>query len=142
MLEPGSQLTTNNVGSSAPRLKHYDAGLAILAYLHGAKDIGLKYYLLRFLHSRSTATHRGGVSRTTTQALPSCSAAPRYLAISACSKRIKLKPQSFNGYALRLATRCLSDNQGLVLFSTGRHSHSSHSPFDKFLLYGRDLLLL
>ena len=28
---------------SAPRLEHYEAGLAILAYLHGAKNIGLQY---------------------------------------------------------------------------------------------------
>ena len=86
-------------------------------------------------------------------------------AISACSKRIKLKPQSseeaelyaysqackalrfvqklleFNGYALQLPTRCMSDNQGLVSFLRRPGATARTRHFDKFLLYGRNLLI-
>ena len=81
-------------------------------------------------------------------------------AVSACSKRIKLVPQSseeaelyaysqackalhfvqqvleFNGYPLLLPTPCFSDSKGLVSFLKRPGATARTRNFAKFLLYG------
>ena len=109
----------------------------------------------------------GGVSRNTmTLASRSCSAVLLSLRDRSVSKRIKRMPQSSeeaklyaylqackalrfvkqvlecNSYSLQLPTRCLSDSRGLVSFLKRPGATARTRHFAKFLLYGRNLLLM
>jgi hypothetical protein len=145
-----------------PRLEHYNAGLAILPYLHHTKHLGLRY-----------VAHHGDEIEVSTDA--SWGRHPRDFcghaiifggaAISFAAKRIRLVTQSsqeaemygytyaakdlrfiqqllqFLGHAIALPTAIYTDSTAAVpwIRNPGTTARTRH--YDKFLMYGREQFL-
>jgi len=143
---------------SAPKIEHYDAGLAVLSYLYHAKDIGLTYSAAHLALEAFCDASWGRQPRDFFGfAIVFGSAA-----VLACAKRIKITTLAtqeaelyayaqtaralrftqllleFLGHRVQLPSPIHTDSAAAVPFilRPGATAHTRH--FEKFLLFGRE----